>query len=324
MTDAGRENGVGTTAGRADVARVPLDDVMIAMDVVDTLRHDDRLVARELADADRRAALIERLREIYSGQGIEVPDRILEEGVKALEDDRFVYTPPGAGVWRTIWETYASRMSWGRYVGGAVAAVLALWAAHTLFVAWPQQAEQAAIARELSDTLPAEIQTLSDNLASEANDAEVRARAAAIAQSGINAAGAGDLTAARAARTSLQDLLDAVRAEYDVRIVNRPGELTGLWRIPDANPDGYNYYLVVEAVAPDGRVLALSIENEETGKLDRVKTWAVRVSRDVLTAVEADKRDDGIIQSAIVGTKRRGETQRNWSIPVAGGTITRW
>ena len=61
------------------------------------LRYRGVLVARELAGDDRDAALIERLREIYAGQGIEVSDEILKEGVKALSEERFVYRPKGAG-----------------------------------------------------------------------------------------------------------------------------------------------------------------------------------------------------------------------------------
>ena len=81
-------------ASQAKAAR-PLDDVMIAMDVVDTLRHDRRILERELNDERRRAELIERLRNLYKGQGIEVPDSILEEGVRALEERRFVYENSG-------------------------------------------------------------------------------------------------------------------------------------------------------------------------------------------------------------------------------------
>jgi hypothetical protein len=55
-----------------------LDDIMLAMDVVDTLRHQDNLVSRELSDDNRDAELLDRLRKIYRGQGIEVPERILE------------------------------------------------------------------------------------------------------------------------------------------------------------------------------------------------------------------------------------------------------
>ena len=66
----------------------PLDDVMLAMDVVDTLRHREHLVRRELNEKDREKALIARLREIYAGQGIDVPDAVLVEGVNALRDNR--------------------------------------------------------------------------------------------------------------------------------------------------------------------------------------------------------------------------------------------
>ena len=53
-----------------------LDDVMIAMDVVDTLRHREDLVRRELNEEGRESELIARLRQIYRDQGIEVPDHV--------------------------------------------------------------------------------------------------------------------------------------------------------------------------------------------------------------------------------------------------------
>ena len=40
-----------------------LDETMLAMDVVDTIRHADRLVERELLGEDRQARLRDRLRE---------------------------------------------------------------------------------------------------------------------------------------------------------------------------------------------------------------------------------------------------------------------
>ena len=45
-----------------------LDDVMIAMDVVDTLRHREDLVARELNEEGREGDLLVRLRQIYRDQ----------------------------------------------------------------------------------------------------------------------------------------------------------------------------------------------------------------------------------------------------------------
>ena len=86
-----------------------LDDVMIAMDVVDTVRHREDLVRRELNDAGREADLMQRLKEIYRQQGIEVPDHVLAEGVKALKESRFTYTPAPAGWKRSLLTLWAVR-----------------------------------------------------------------------------------------------------------------------------------------------------------------------------------------------------------------------
>ena len=74
-----------------------LDDMMLAMDVVDTLRHRERLVERELNEDVREEQLIERLRSLYKSQGLDVPDNVIAQGVKALKESRFVYTPPKPG-----------------------------------------------------------------------------------------------------------------------------------------------------------------------------------------------------------------------------------
>lgn len=308
----------------ARTTNTSLNDVMIAMDVVDTLRHDRSLVERELNDADRRKALIDRLREIYKGQGIEVPDRILEEGVKALEEDRFTYKPPNAEALSTkLARLYVTRWTWGRWVGGILAGILALFVVNYLVFERPKQLAIQAEQTELKK-LPDRVQQLAASIRSEASDPLIGERAAATAKLAANAAVAGDLASARKAEKDLQETLEQLRATYEIRIVNRQGEVSGLWRIPDANPDTFNFYLVVEAVGPDGKVLARPIINEETGKRETVKIWAVRVDRQVLVDVKADKDDDGIIQNNIVGRKVRGRLEPDWIMPVRGGAITRW
>ncbi|OYW82927.1 MAG: hypothetical protein B7Z22_13340, partial [Hyphomonas sp. 32-62-5] len=89
-----------------------LDDVMLAMDVVDTLRHRTRIVDMELNEEAREEQLIARLKEIYGAQGIEVPDRILKDGVKALAEQRFVYKPPADTFSVKLAKMYVSRKKW--------------------------------------------------------------------------------------------------------------------------------------------------------------------------------------------------------------------
>ena len=122
----------------AGLARQPLDDVMLAMDVVDTLRHRRQLVDHELASDDRDQQLIERLRKIYTAQGIEVSDRALQEGVAALKEDRFVYKPPKAGLARSLAQLYVRRDGWGKWLLGGLAAVVIGAAAYYFTVLAPR------------------------------------------------------------------------------------------------------------------------------------------------------------------------------------------
>jgi len=302
----------------------PLDDVMIAMDVVDTLRHDKRLVERELNDAQRRAELIERLREIYKGQGIEVPDRILEEGVTALEEKRFVYTPPASSFEVTLARLYVTRDRWGKRTAAALLAAAIAAGGWYLVVERPRAVEAAAVERELGQDLPGRVSGLMGQIEAEAKSPQVLADARQIAESARAAAAGRDGKAAAAAEGRLTEMLKDLRSSYDIRIVNRPGEVTGLWRVPRVNPLSRNYYLVVEALDGAGHAVPQSILNEETGNRETVSKWAVRVPKSVFDAVQADKLDDGIIQNAVIGTKVRGEIQPKWQREVSGGALTRW
>ena len=305
-------------------ARTPLDNVMIAMDVVDTIRHDERIVARELDDDKRRSQLIERLREIYRGQGIDVPDRILEDGVKALEEQRFVYEPPKPGLGTWLAKLYVTRWSWGQYVIGAAGAVLALWLAWLAVVEWPRERAAENLKTELGTALPRRLNDLRKQIMAETQDRPTLSWTAQTAVRGASAASSGNAEQARDAARQLEEMLAKLRAVYEVRIVSRKGEVSGFWRVPRVNPQGRNYYLVVEAVDAAGRVVPQSIENEETRRRETVKKWAVRVPREVLERVRADKAADGIVNQAVVAVKNRGKPEADWRIERAGGAVTEW
>ena len=87
----------------------PLDEVMLAMDVVDTLRRRQRLVEREFDSEGREQDLKQRLHKIYAAQGIEVPDHVLEEGVAALREERFVYKSPPENFATRLARLYVTR-----------------------------------------------------------------------------------------------------------------------------------------------------------------------------------------------------------------------
>src|SRR5690606_850175 len=126
------------------------------------------------------------------------------------------------------------------------------------------------------------------------------------------------------ALADLQALQERLEQQYELRVVSRPGELSGVWRIPDDNPDGQNYYLIVEPVAPDGSTLTLPVRNEEDGRTYSVPRWGLRVDEEVFQRIAEDKRDDGIIQQAVVGEKERGELEPEYTVSTTGAAITSW
>lgn len=308
----------------APATAAPLDDVMLAMDVVDTLRHRQDLVTRELDGAGREKQLIEKLRDIYHQQGIEVPDHILREGVEALAESRFVYVPPKPGLGTTLARLYVGRRRWGP-AAIAAALILVVGLVGYFGVYQPMQASQAEAARiELSETLPAEMDALYATIFEETKVQQATVEAEELVRRGKLAAAEGSREGALAAITELTEIRDTLRREYQLVVVNQPGELSAVWRFPEVNTDASNYYLIVEALSPDRDALSLPILNEETGQVQTVSKWGIRVPEAAYRAVEADKRDDGIIQGNIVGLKQYGFLDVDYAVPVLGGAITEW
>lgn len=373
-------------AADAAAGKPALDDLMLAMDIVDTLRHDMRIAERELGDDERRAALKKRLREIYSSQGIDVPDDILEDGVKALEQDRFTYTSKASGLSATLARIYVERGAWARRFGLLLLLGLAVWAGWYFGVERPRLQREAAVQAELAKgaadldgltreigaltnapdllrqaealavegkkavaaadrtgvkkalqgleavkaeaaeiaALPARLDRTVASIKAETQDQAALAQLAGLEARGRKAIAAFDLAAAKDAASAMDALLSTLRQVYDIRIVQEEGVPSGVWRIPNVNEDARNYYLIVDAVTPDGKTVALPILNEETKKTVAASRWGIRVDKALFDAVRRDKGDDGIIQNDKVAQKKRGAAEPEWLIPAPTGAITEW
>lgn len=322
MADAISSTVQGT--GSSGSGQIPkLDEVMLAMDVVDTLRHQEDLAEKELGQANRDEALKMRLRHLYEGQGLQVSDRILEEGIQALKQSRFVYTPPAPSFARTLAQLWVRR---GR-IAKIVAVVVGLAAIIVGWQVWSSRSDRAANERariELSSILPGELSRAVELTREEAKVASAQQAVSTLAAHGQAGLTAGDAAQVKAAISQLADLRAKLIQQYVVRIVSRPGERTGFFRIPDINQNSRNYYLIVEAISPDGKALSMPILNEENGKTEIVTKWGVRVPQSTFDAVRRDKQDDGIVENNILGNKKRGALKPDYLMPVLGGTITRW
>lgn len=349
----------------------PLDEFMLAMDVVDTLRRGERLAEKELNAEDREQALKKRLREIYASQGIDVSEHVLAEGVAALREERFKYQPPERGFGARLATLYVNRDKWMKpaligigvlLVGlvafqlgsrglehyqlkqrkAAVAEVQATWNEFLRTKPTPEVKAtgdailarvEASLERGESKETQAQLAQLKDlqelqtkfaAIQTEAKAAKSTSRAQQFYVDGLTALRSGDDEKSQAAIERLQALRAQLAQEYTLKIVSRPGEPSGVWRVPAQNPSAHNYYLIVEAVAPNGKRLTLPVTSEEDGKTSSVDKWGLRVSEQAFERVRMDKQDDGIIQNDQVGVKRRGYLEPEYFLSAAGGAITSW
>jgi hypothetical protein len=299
-----------------------LDETMLVTDVVDTLRHGvDMPIDTRTAEAD--PALLARLREIYRQQGIEVPESVLRAGIAAMADARFAYVPP-RGPAAALARLYVSRHRWGP-AALAITLALVIGLGGYFFGYRPYRAAQAEQARlELAEGLPAKMDTLYQAIYNETKVQSAAADAADLRDRGKDAAARSDRRGAEQAIADLEALRDKLEQAYSLRVVNRADVKPGFWTFPPNNSEATNYYLVVEALDPDGKVLSLPITSEDNGLTETVNHWGLRVPQSVYAAVMADREDDGTIQHDLVGIKQEGFVDVDYIVPVLGGTLARW
>jgi hypothetical protein len=303
-------------------ADAPLDDVMLAMDVVDSLRHADKLVERELSTEERDRQLKERLRQLYAAQGIDVPEHILDEGVAALREDRFVYRPPAGGVGRSLALVWVRRGRWLKALAVAAGILVAVGGGWYFGVKLPAERQVAEQTREITEILPRQLQIERDRVLAVSKVEEAKQQARALAADGEAALKGGDAAAARQKLGQLTALREKLEQSYVLRIVSKPQ--SAVWRVPRLNPAGRNYYILVEAVDGQGRPVALDVTSEEDNKTARVSTFGIRVDQRTFDQIRADKQDDGIIQNNRFGEKQVGYLEPRYNFPTPGGAILQW
>jgi len=306
--------------------KIELNEVMMAMDVVDTLRHQRSVLEREMGADDHDQALIEKVRKIYAGQGIEVTDDVIAAGVKALREERFTYTPPPKSLQLSLAHLYVNRGKWAKRGALAVVALLVIYLVYQFAVVAPRQriAQQQAQALQELKAMPAKLAKERDRILAEARESKAKQKAEALYKDAMAAVSRKDTAAAAKGYNDLRQLYSQLTRQYTLRIVSRQGERSGVWRVPQSNPNARNYYLIVEAVTPEGKRLSLPITSEEDGKTRVVDKWGLRVKASTFEQVKRDKMDDGIVNRNVVGVKKRGYLTPEYTIAATGGAITQW
>lgn len=140
--------------------KLDLTEVMLTMDVVDTLRHQRSLVERELRSDEYDQELVEKVRKIYADQGLEVSEDIVTQGVAALREDRFTYRPPKGGFQTRLARVYVNRGRWAKRFGLLILGLLGVYLVYQLAYVVPSDRSRAKAVKELSAQVAGQLDSL--------------------------------------------------------------------------------------------------------------------------------------------------------------------
>jgi len=188
----------------------------------------------------------------------------------------------------------------------------------------PQNVEAKQTETLLTKTLPDQIQAARDKAYNLASTPELKNQAEDIYESGVLDIQDRNIEAAQVKISELEKLGRNLSQSYQLRIVSRFNEASGIYLDSKVNSNVRNFYLIVEAVDASGNVLSVDIEDEEYKTVKRVTKYGVRVPKSVFDSVAADKKDDQIIQDDILGEKRRGLLEPKLKFGPATGYIVDW
>lgn len=133
------------------------EDVMLALDAVDTLLHQESVKLDELNSDQYKEALIAKMREYNLVQGREVSEEMLVAAAEQAEKDRLVFKAPKPGLELSLARFYVRRAVYGRRTALALATVAAVfvtgWFAYDYGIVKPREREIARIEQARVDEI---------------------------------------------------------------------------------------------------------------------------------------------------------------------------
>jgi hypothetical protein len=343
-----------TSPAVASAADASMHDMLRIMDVASALRRERETAENVLDVATAKAKLRERLLATASAAGEPVTAAEIDAAIEQYFRQQHEYRDPPAGwgrFWANVWvmrrslaavaivlaisvvgiTMLASAMGSQFRQPPAVPKVPAPSAAATP-VPQPQPVPQAAPPQPASALATVWAKFQQDAAAARAlcADDDARGRVQQVAAAGEAANGAADLPRLQKAAAELATLIARLDEEYTVTIVSRPGAQSGVDRYDDRGRLS-GHYLIVEAIAADGRALPRSIKNAETQRTETVTKWGELVDAAVWQRVVADKQADGVVDDATFARKERGRFEETTVFEGSAGNplrrgrqITRW
>lgn len=122
---------------------------------------------------------------------------------------------------------------------------------------------------------------------------------------------------------TLDDLYNYIVTPLTFVVVDRVGEKSGVERTYDSS-GGRSWYLIAEALTPQGTPFPVRIKDSETGAQKKVQVFGIRITQAEYEKLKSDKQDDGHIDNNLIGRKPANQLAIQYVRPVMEGRITVW
>jgi hypothetical protein len=320
--------------------KASFDELLSAMAEVDRARTEEDILAREAAVEERRQEVCERLKAAYAAQGVSVDDAILKAGVVAYFDKRLRHQPWTQGAARWLALAWIERLKIG-----IVAAVVGLFAFAGVWSARGVKESRAAAhaaaevatakaaadrqARFAADSALAE-RLIAEGLSS-SKDPVATEQLTTLRAASEEAISSGNAESLSASIQRVRDLIARLRETFELRIVNEPGKYTELWFYSNESRSQRTYYVVVEAVDPLGKPVAVRIKSASDGAERSTSTWGEQVPKELYDEIGREKKA-GAIRNSVFGKKEPGKLSIDYrlgpkadhSLQEAEGRVNNW
>jgi hypothetical protein len=304
--------------------KLTLAEMTRVMDVARTLRKERSVAERELNREETIAMLRLKLREAADLAGDPVTDAEIEVAIKHYFANLHEFDPPEPGMETFLAGVYVRRYEIVGWTMAIAAAALLTWG-------WWFSGMMPGERREelRSQQVYSQVEEVTSSIEALSTNPETTTAAESARTEAATYRDRHDVSALEQLRDRLLNQESVLKDEYRLMIVT--DGLSGIDRYSDDTGGLSGYYLIVEAVDADGRIVPMKVLDAETGEYKQATTWAEQVPKEVYEQMKADKEADGIVDVREFAVKRKGETDVEVKLPGAAGAklergrqITTW
>jgi hypothetical protein len=294
------------------IEKPKFEELLLTMDAVDQLRAKDTELAKYAQTDDQKAAIKSRLLAIYQSQGITVSDEILQQGIEAHFNNRFIYKPL-TGLPRSLALAWINRKKTGLTAGLAACSILFLVLACWAFAILPGQTLQRE-KFELTQRLDSDRKRVTQNI-EPLNTIQLNVKASIAA---------GKINEAKSQIANLEKYIILLPKQINFRIVDKPGTKSGVvWKSRNV-PSAKDYYLIVEALDPENNPVQIPITDRITQKSVWTNMFGVNVPEAVFEHYRAEKIRTGLIHNPVIGQKPANQFNFQFNTTTNNAYINAW